>query len=637
MRRLLALALLLCAFGAHAASPTLSCTIPRTSGVAPLSVFVDCTGSTDADTTAPFHDLHFEHSFGDTNAGNWTAGGVTRKRNFATGAIAGHVYETAGTYKITTVVTDGANTARTTNTITVTAADTVFSGTNTVCFSNDATFTGCPAGATQVTTSNFTTAISGYQATHKRMLFRRGNTFDIPTTTAILNTAGPGILGAFGTGAQPIVTGTNNGMMLRLSGLTTATIEDWRIMDIDFNGLNGGGTEAIEAEGGIDKVTIINNTFRDVFNGIIFSRSVIDADIAAGYPLHELWDQIFIVNNTIDTISTNTNGWRVLIGAQRSAIMGNTLGDTVNASGSGSHVIRATNVHKFIISNNLIARSQINLAIKLHGPAWCENNSPPGTCTVYDNVTPPANYNYSNNTHPIGVEAPLSGYTEYVLISDNKMIGAGSVYLMVSGPQNQTMEERVRDVIIERNWFVGGTAVQSAVNIHSFDTTVRNNICDLTSTTSGSRCFSLERYGNSPAPPPQTNKVYNNTAYRSNTATSFTMVRIDTITISPSVKNNLAYAPLAGTTTMLSGSGASGLVASGNSTNAQTKSTDPLFSGPNTTPDGFRIGTASYAVNLGDNSFPPSYSDFYNCTDKQGFFRAGAFVPKAYARCRNTK
>src|SRR4030066_531277 len=165
----------------------------RTSGVAPLAVFVDASGTTDIGvTTRPFHDLEYTWSFGDPGSGTWASGaqpGVSSK-NSATGPVAAHVFETPGTYPVTLTVFDGTNTATTNTTITVQDPDTVFAGTNTICFSTSGTFTGCPAGATQTTTSNFVTAIAN-QTTNKRLLFRRGETFTAASTAAITVT-GPG-------------------------------------------------------------------------------------------------------------------------------------------------------------------------------------------------------------------------------------------------------------------------------------------------------------------------------------------------------------------------------------------------------------------------------------------------------------
>src|SRR3990170_7114440 len=169
----------------------------RTSGVAPLAVFFDASGTTDPSVTSrPFHDLEYTWSFGDPSSGTWASGaqpGVSSK-NSATGPVAAHVFETPGTYTVSLTAFDGTNTATTNKTITVQNPDTVFAGTNTVCVGATALPTagvnGCPAGAIATSTNNFTAAINTYQATNKRILFQRGDTF-IASATAPITKIGP--------------------------------------------------------------------------------------------------------------------------------------------------------------------------------------------------------------------------------------------------------------------------------------------------------------------------------------------------------------------------------------------------------------------------------------------------------------
>src|SRR6185369_7905627 len=96
LRALVLLVVALSVLPAEGAAPTISCTPSRTTGTAPLGVLMDCTGTTDADTTKPFHDLYYTHTFGDLSAGAWSYGANTSlSKNFATGPVAAHVYETA--------------------------------------------------------------------------------------------------------------------------------------------------------------------------------------------------------------------------------------------------------------------------------------------------------------------------------------------------------------------------------------------------------------------------------------------------------------------------------------------------------------------------------------------------------------
>src|SRR5688500_14792000 len=58
----------------------------RTSGVAPLAVFFDASGTTSTDTSRPFHDLEYRWGFDDPSSGTWTSSGASR--NSARGPVA---------------------------------------------------------------------------------------------------------------------------------------------------------------------------------------------------------------------------------------------------------------------------------------------------------------------------------------------------------------------------------------------------------------------------------------------------------------------------------------------------------------------------------------------------------------------
>src|SRR3990172_2937982 len=74
----------------------------RTSGVAPLAVFFDATGTTATGTNHPFHELEYRWDFGDLASGNWRTTGLPK--NKAMGPVAAHVFETPGTYPVTLTV-----------------------------------------------------------------------------------------------------------------------------------------------------------------------------------------------------------------------------------------------------------------------------------------------------------------------------------------------------------------------------------------------------------------------------------------------------------------------------------------------------------------------------------------------------
>ena len=596
----------------------------RTSGVAPLAVFFDASATTDTGvTTRPFHDLEYTWSFGDPGAGTWASGaqpGVISK-NSATGPVAAHVFETPGTYTVTLTAFDGTNTATTNTTITVQDPDSVFAGTNTICVSSNtipvAGANGCPTGATVVVQSNFATIVNTYALTNRRVLLKRGDTFTAPTTGAITRT-GPGILGAYGSGAAPRVQST--GTILYLSSANTPTIKDWRVMDLEFDGASGANSTGINTNGSIKQVLVLNMNLHDIKDGILFNGSMLEYLHSISNTAHDMYDEIAIVGSTITPIVGLADGWRMFVAAIHLSIMGNELGDMVNAAGNGSHVVRTTYIGKGVIANNTIARSNVNLAIKMHGPSWCDATSPTGTCLVptADGVLPTPNYGYITNTHPIGPYAATSGETEQVIVSDNKIIGGNSPILVVMGPRDSFRDERVRDVIIERNWFkAGNNLTQRAVIIHSYETTARNNICDMTDGAPWVACFEPTLYlTTSAAHPPYDIRIYNNTAYRGNSGSEFSVVKIDTTSTNVTVQNNLAYAPLSASTMIVNGTGGSGLVQSNNSTPAQMKSTFPgWISATPSVPADFGLTAGSYANSTGASV--PVWSDFFRASRPQ--------------------
>lgn len=182
-------------------------------GVAPFSVVVHACNTTDTETTNPFRDCSYVWNFGETTGpgvGTWgsNAADPSSSRNWGYEPVAGHIYETPGTYVITGQVTSAVtgNIAAATTTITVLDPDVVYAGSKTVCVSSSSDFTGAPFGCIQLTASS-TNAIKPYLANGMRFLFRAGETFHQATTTDVINLTGYSgcTVGKFGPGARPII------------------------------------------------------------------------------------------------------------------------------------------------------------------------------------------------------------------------------------------------------------------------------------------------------------------------------------------------------------------------------------------------------------------------------------------------
>ena len=557
----------------------------RSSGVAPLSVFFDASGTTAASLTSkPFHELVYVWSFGDTAGGaTWSYGArAGLSKNQAFGPVASHVFETDGSYTVTLTVFhfDSGGTmssASTTQTITVTDADTVFSGTNTIVFATDGVFTGKPTGAQEVTTSNYDTAINTYKATGKRLLFKKGQTFTA-TAPAVLNVDGPGIVGAWGSGAAPKWIIATNYSALSLSYQSTAGIKDWRVMDIEMDGQDR-FTAGVGGDGGIDQALLLRLNIHNVDNGVLMSHSILDYHNNNGHPGHLMWDQFAMVDCRVNTIHGGVPA-AGYVGAYVSANRYTFMGNDMDSANGGGHVTRTPYIGRGVVSNNYYANSKADKHLwQMHAPG-------------------------QTNTGVCGGGL----YTEKVVVSDNTFSAGAAVWGVFVGPQNTGVDERLRNIIFERNYFVAGAGTTSAMSIRGplSAFTIRNNIVNMSvSGTSGVTGFET---GDGGVGPVTTDINYlHNTVYSAGTG-EFRAVTVGTTQTNITVKNNLGYAPNASTAALLVGSGASGLSSSNNSSNSQTKSTPPSFSSIPTTAtqlssSDFKVTGGSYAIDAGAYAF----------------------------------
>lgn len=323
--------------------------VSRSSGYAPLVVFFDGSGITDAGkTTIPFLEMDCRWGFGDANSGSWGDGalgangtGVAASRNASRGLVAAHVYETPGTYTASVSCTDGTNnTALKTFTITVSDPDgagSPFLATNTVCIYNSTKGTGCPTGATEYVTSDLNLAISVNQGTNKRLLFKRGDTF--AGSSASPSATGPAFIGAYGSGDRPkfIKSGTlTSGVILTFSSVAT----DWRIQDIEVTGpcVASCVTVGITATG---TNTLLNRVYvHDVGSGITAAGSGVDAANVSGTGgIVALSADVAIGATHIPLTSLTNNahtileGWGVYVGSGTRAV-GTVVGTPVSSPAS---------------------------------------------------------------------------------------------------------------------------------------------------------------------------------------------------------------------------------------------------------------------------------------------------------------
>jgi PKD repeat protein len=532
--------------------------VSRVLGVAPLAVHFDASGTTSTATTRPFHELDYAWEFGDDGAGQWDLSGA--EKNEAFGAIAAHVYDQVGTYDVTLTVTDAEGSVDTRQvSVEVQDPDVIFAGTDTICFSTSGDFTGAPDGAQHVTTTSFGT-IAGYAAAGKRLLLARGETWTNSAGQRI-NNPGPGIFGAFGTGDKPQIV-TSSGLFY-LSD-RRPDMADWRFMDLDLSG--AAGTSGFSFSGTGDDVLIYRVDMKDFGTGIGSGASVLNYWNDNGYPGHTLHDGLAIVETTIDHAQGGGGNNGMYLCGQRLMILGTSITDCDEVE----HTVRTPWLEKAVLSNSYFGVSaSAKHQLKLHAPGWDS-----------------AGLGYHH-------------YSEQIIVSDNTFQGGANPWSVTPGPQNSGSDERVRDLIFERNLFRSGSGTQVSLVNWARDVTIRNNVFDLDA---GDRAISIGVRG--VEPPSADVSVLNNTFYSTGSSTA---VGIASVASNTTVRNNL----LTPSGTMITGTG-SGLIADHNLTTASPRfvSTTPFERAD------FALQDDSPAVDFGTPV--PVFRDLFRAERPQG-------------------
>ena len=522
----------------------------QTSGYAPLYVFFDATAVTDASTSYPFHSLLYIWDFGDSGAGTYTTGRESGlSKNVAYGPVAAHLYASVGTYTVTLTVFDGyASKFYTyTNCVTVSSQDSAYPTTATVVVSTSGTFTDKPTGATEVTSSDFDAVIAAHKGTNKRILFRTGETFTASAASTLAGVTGM-TLGKFGGATRPTID-TAAALAYRL--LTLGGSTNTRITDLALSGgqtIDGQDSILIYDATGSDRVLVYNCTMAGSEVPIALT-ALTSAD---------QFDELAIFENSFTGMGTAIS-YNVFGAGSRLGVLGNTF-----ANPGGTHHLRLTWVQGGAVSCNTFTGGVSDRdQIKLHA------------------------HTYAADTD----------YTEEVVISDNSFAPEGTQCVAI-GPQNNTADERVRNVICERNLTVSATtSSQTAVNIWAQLCTVRNNVSDTSTSSNTSKPIIVEQRGVEPAP--SSVWVYANSFYTTKAVPSgqYEPIYVGAGCVSIIAENNIAYAPNATSPVMITDNSGGGLTQSNNSTASQVKNTDPYASKTTFTPQ-------DYALTAGDTAVP---------------------------------
>jgi len=428
----------------------------RTSGVAPLAVNFHTDGSSNSGGYDSFAELSYRWDFGDPSSGTWATTG--RSKNWDTGVVAGHVFEAPGSYQVVLTATDPTGQCGSTSvTITVEDPNVQWGGADTRCVSSSGNFAGCPGGCANaggtsqcIVSGDFDASVA--LAADRRTLFRRGETF-ASSTRIDLKGAGPSMIGAFGTGPKPkIQTGAGypTSEIVRLAGAL-----DWRVADLDFGTLQTPGLNVFGVQLGsvapIQNVTLLRNEVHGEL--MIADTSSVQPQVNRGIALVE--------NKCDDPVGPAT--YCVYLKGRELLILGNELSQTTSAV--QSHVLRVIPFHHSLIAHNVL-----------------------DSCTG------------NNHCLKLFAEQGTSAYAErdavYNQLSYNTLKSFDADQVAAIGPQDSLNDERVHDILIEGNHCDVGTGRKCFVLAVSGNAWVRNNVIDMTgSTTSTPRCISFEKKG----------------------------------------------------------------------------------------------------------------------------------------------
>lgn len=316
------------------------------------------------------------------------------------------------------------------------------------------------------------------------MLLRRGASWATDGAIYFRNIEGPVTIGAYGVCSNPDERGLcANAPLIHRSDATEQSLfnfyktTDWRIQELHLTGdtLRAGATG-----GATDWRQLLFLRLKMSGFGTPLGNSHWDTD---GH------DQVMVVDCDIADADSNI----IYIGSERLALMGNRLGNA-----SESHVLRVWQAYLGVISHNEISGASCNTdrgrhAIKFHGPS--------------QEVLANAGNGEGGLVHP----------SRFVIIANN-IFGSSGPWPVCVGPQYSGIDERVTDVILEKNRFFSGygvvsaTPVQVSLNLWARRVTVRNNLFDGTGSSRYYAGIQIDRRGIEPAPTDIW--IYNNTLYK---------------------------------------------------------------------------------------------------------------------------
>lgn len=425
-----------------------------------------------------FHNLDYSWRFEDSS-GIWRDG---KNKNFAKGAVAAHVYETPGSYNVTV----SADSTVLSTTVTILP---FFGITYYISADGNDSYTGlCPEKDPQSSCGPFNTIDKArtLTASNRTFLFRRGDVFQSDIRWDV-GARGPGAIGAYGSGPKPILSfsSTNGAIQFQKS--------NWSLADVFVNcsgnsSDNNYGVTLGSFNAGVENILVLRTTV----TGARVGYGTISSDL--------LHCGLTIAESDASNFSGASYGM-YLPDTCDLAVIGNSIFN------SSSHLLRVPLGHNAIIEHNYFDGDNDGAhAVKVHGP--------------------------SNN-----LGRPDSSR---VIISDNFV--RGKDWSMALGPKDEYSDERVHDVVVERNTIVGAVSTSIDLVIWANNITVRNNIFTTELNDPSVTMIKVERRG---IEPPPGNILIANNLFLYNKSSTRTILGVETVAEARNVSllNNLAYMP----------------------------------------------------------------------------------------------
>ena len=437
-----------CAPGPETANAVLI-TPSRTECIAPCGIFFEAQLNDDFGVDRPFHELSYQWRFGDENAEFQALPDdfpeEFRDANSAQGPMAGHVFERAGTYEVTlTVSAPDRSFTDTEVTITVLDADEFYAGNQTICYSKNGDFDGCPNGALRYT--DLANAASNiFSTSFTRLLLRAGEETVLEWAIESRGTQDVQI-GRFGDSADPIIRILDTFPTAAGSAIQPRDTEGFTVWGVDVRGTYDPttglgetyGVPAILNLGAERNVTVYRNRFSGIGMGVTLINKPMFIIVA---------DNTFTDWYEYGALDSSPSG---------NAYIGNSMKQNVDAvSGPGARdssivprwanqgPIRAETVDSFVFSQNDL----------FSNTGWSSGGLAHQQTLRYN----------SNGT--LGHRG---------VINRNRLEGGYAVVAL--NTQNSSTEANLGDVLFERNIMIGTDNTIFFVGLQYGNTSIRNNL-----------------------------------------------------------------------------------------------------------------------------------------------------------------